>query len=418
MKDITTRFLEYVAFDTQSDGGSGTHPSTQKQFKLAAFIKEELLALGINDVTLTDQCYVYAKLPASPGCENVPGLGFIAHLDTSDAASGADIKPQIIKNWSGAPIRLGETDLQITPSPALIGHTIITTDGTTLLGADDKAGIAIIITAVEKILEEKIPHGPISIAFTPDEEIGEGADFFDVDFFGADYAYTVDGGAPHLIEGENFNASSAVVTFKGVSTHPGGSKNVMINAQKLAMEFDSMLPPWETPAHTSGREGFYHLCSSNGDVSSARLNYILRDHDARLLKKKEENLLRIARYLNEKYESERVAVQIKESYRNMAEVIEKYPFLLEIAKHAITAAGMDYLLNPIRGGTDGARLSFMGVPCPNLGYGGYRAHGETEYADVDGMKAVVQVLLNIIHSFISDPPPFNDRKNSYEGPEK
>ena len=411
MKDIKNRFLEYVAFDTQSDKSTGTHPSTEKQFKLAAFIKEELLALGINDVTLTDQCYVYAKLPASPGCENVPGLGFIAHLDTSDAASGADIKPQIIEKWSGAPIRLGETDLQVKPSPTLIGHTIITTDGTTLLGADDKAGIAIIITAVEKILEENISHGPISIAFTPDEEIGEGADFFDVDFFGADYAYTVDGGSPNMIEGENFNASSAMVTFKGVSTHPGSAKNFMINAQKLAMEFDSMLPPYETPEHTSGREGFYHLCSSNGDVSYAQLNYILRDHDALLLKKKEDNLLRIARYLNEKYGAERVSVQIKDSYRNMAEVIEKYPFLMELAKDAITAAGMDYSQNPIRGGTDGARLSFMGLPCPNLGYGGYCAHGETEYVDVDGMKAVVQVLLNIIHSFISNPLPFNDRKN-------
>lgn len=410
MKDIITRFLEYVAFDTQSDGTTGTHPSTEKQFKLAAFIKNELLALGIDDVTLTGNCYVYAKLPASPGCENIPGLGFIAHLDTSDAASGADVKPQIIKNWSGSPIKLGDSGLTLLPEPKLLGHTLITTDGTTLLGADDKAGIAVIITAVEKIIEDKIPHGPLAVAFTPDEEIGEGASFFDVDFFGADYAYTVDGGAPQLIEGENFNASSAQVTFKGVSTHPGSSKNIMINAQKIAMEFDAMLPPCETPSHTAGREGFYHLVSSNGNVSSAQLNYILRDHDAAVLKQREDTLLRIARYLNEKYGTDRVSVQIRESYRNMVEVINKYPFLLDKAKAAITAAGMNYIHSPIRGGSDGSRLCFMGLPCPNLGYGGYHAHGETEYADADGMKAVVHVLLNIINSFISEPPPFNDRK--------
>ena len=332
MKKIAARFLEYVAFDTQSDGTSQTCPSTEKQFKLAEFIRDELLALGVEDVTLTDKCYVYAKLPATPGCEKIPGLGFIAHLDTSDAASGANIKPQIIENWSGEPITLGESGLVITPGENLKGHTLITTDGTTLLGADDKAGIAIIVTAIEKILKEQIPHGPLAIAFTPDEEIGGGTTYFDVDFFGADYAYTIDGGAANLIEWENFNAADAVVLFKGFSTHPGNSKNVMVNAQKLAMEFDSMLPPCETPAHTAGKEGFYHLVTSCGDVSSARLSYILREHDAGLLKKQEETLLRVARYMNEKYGTERVTVQIKERYRNMAEVIEQYPFLIEMAK--------------------------------------------------------------------------------------
>ena len=402
MKEIMTRFLEYVAFDTQSDGTSGTHPSTEKQFRLAEHLKTELLALGIKDVTLTDKCYLYAKLPATPGCEALPALGFIAHLDTSDAASGANVKPQIIKNWEGSPIPLGSSGKMVTPHPHLKGHTIITTDGTTLLGADDKAGIAIIVTAAEEILEKKLPHGPLSLCFTPDEEIGEGADFFDVPFFGADYAYTVDGGAAELIEGENFNAAGADILFTGVSTHPGSSKNIMINALKVAMEFDAMLPAWEVPSHTENREGFYHLCSCSGNVSTAKMHYILRDHDARLFEKRKETILSIAEYLNKKYGSNTVAVTLKESYRNMAEIIEKYPFLIEKAKDAITAAGLSPVVSPIRGGTDGARLSFMGLPCPNLGYGGYAAHGETEYADVEGMNSVVRIITHIINSFIPE----------------
>ena len=405
MKEIMTRFLEYVAFDTQSDGNSGTHPSTEKQFRLAEHLKAELLALGIRDVTLTDKCYLYAKLPATPGYETLPALGFIAHLDTSDAASGANIKPQIIKNWEGSPIPLGNSGKVVNPKPHLKGHTIITTDGTTLLGADDKAGIAIIVTAIEEILEKKLPHGALSFCFTPDEEIGEGADFFDVDFFGADFAYTVDGGAPELIKGENFNAASAEVLVKGVSTHPGSSKNVMVNAFKIAMEFDAMLPPCEVPAHTEKREGFYHLCSGRGNVSEAALSYILRDHDAELFEKRKKTVLAIAEYLNKKYSPDTVTVTIKDSYRNMAEIIEKYPFLIEWAKNAISAAGLTPVTTPIRGGTDGARLSFMGLPCPNLGYGGYAAHGETEYADVEGMKTVVQILLNIVDAFITQKIP-------------
>ena len=400
MKEIQNRFLEYVAFDTQSDGNTQTHPSTAKQFKLAEYLRDELTALGIADVTLTDKCYVYAKLPGTPGLENLPTLGFIAHMDTSDAASGADVKTQIIPDWDGSPITLGTSGLSVTPDRSLKGHTIITTDGTTLLGADDKAGIAIIVSAVEKIINEKIPHGPLAIAFTPDEEIGEGADFFDVKFFGADYAYTVDGGAPELIESENFNAAGADIRFKGFSTHPGSSKNIMINAQKVAMEFDSMLPPWEVPSHTELREGFYHLTHSSGNVSSAELHYILRDHDAELFEKRKKTIMDIAEYLNNKYGSGSVTVSIKEQYRNMAEVIADYPFLIEYAKNAVEAAGLAPCMTPIRGGTDGARLSFMGLPCPNLGYGGYRAHGETEYADVQGMESVVTILLNIIGAFV------------------
>ena len=405
MKKILSRFLKFVSFDTQSSGTSGTHPSTAKQFELAKHLKNELAALGINDVTLTDKCYLYAKLPATPGLESVPALGFIAHMDTSDAASGADVKPQIIEKWDGSPIPLGTSGRVVTPALRLKGDTIITTDGTTLLGADDKAGIAIIITALEKIIESKLPHGPLAVCFTPDEEIGEGADFFDVPFFGADYAYTVDGGDAALIESENFNAASATLTFKGVSTHPGSSKNIMINALKVAMEFDAMLPVWETPEHTEGREGFYHLISGEGNVSTATLSYILRDHDAQILEKRKETILGIADYLNKKYAPGTVEVAIKESYRNMAEVIEKYPFLIEKAKAAISEAGLTPCLSPIRGGTDGARLSFMGLPCPNLGYGGYGAHGETEYADVEEMESVTEILINIVKSFASEPPP-------------
>ena len=404
MTEIMERFLSYVSFDTRSDGGTGSHPSTAKQFKLAEFLKSELLSLGIGEVVLTDKCYVYAKLPATPGLEHIPALGFIAHLDTSDAASDTDVKPQIIRNWDGNPIILGTSGISIVPQAHLKGHTIITTDGTTLLGGDDKAGIAIIMSVVEELITKKIPHGPLCIGFTPDEEIGEGADFFDVSFFGADFAYTVDGGAACLIEGENFNAAGAVVHFKGISTHPGSAKNMMINAQKVAMEFDSMLPAAEVPAHTDNREGFYHLTDSSGNVSQAELHYILRDHDAGLFEKRKETLCAVADFLNRKYGSGTVSVTLKEQYRNMAEVIEKYPFLMERAQKAISEAGLTPVCSPIRGGTDGARLCFMGLPCPNLGYGGYNAHGEREYVSVEEMATVVKILHNLIASFAAEPP--------------
>jgi tripeptide aminopeptidase len=290
------------------------------------------------------------------------------------------------------------------PEAHLKGHTLITTDGTTLLGGDDKAGIAIIMTVAAELTGQKIPHGPLCICFTPDEEIGEGADFFDVPFFGADFAYTVDGGAACLIEGENFNAAGAVVHFKGISTHPGSAKNMMVNAQKVAMEFDAMLPAVEVPEHTEHREGFYHLTSSCGNVSQAELHYILRDHDAAAFEKRKETLVCIADYLNRKYGPETVTVTLKDQYRNMAEVIEKYPFLLERAKKAISEAGLTPVCSPIRGGTDGARLCFMGLPCPNLGYGGYNAHGEREYVSVEEMASVVKILHNLIASFVAEPP--------------
>ena len=399
MKEITTRFLEYVTFDTQADGTTQTHPSTEKQFKLAEFIRDELLALGVNDVTLTDKCYVYAKLPATPGCENIPGLGFIAHLDTSDAASGADIKPQIIENWDGSPIALGNSGIRLLPEAKLKGHTIVTTDGRTLLGADDKAGIAIIITAVEELLKSSAPHGAISIAFTPDEEIGEGADFFDVEYFGADFAYTVDGGAAEYLETGTFNAAGADVVCKGISTHPGGAKNMMINAQKIAMEFNSMLPEHEVPEHTEGTEGFFHLTHSKGNVSCAELHYILRDHSAEILEQRKKIMLEAAEFLNRKYGDGTVNVVIRDQYRNMAEIIGKYPFLVSIAEKAMLSAGITPEICQVRGGTDGARLSFMGLPCPNLGYGGFEAHGEREYLHVESMAKMVRILNNIVDLF-------------------
>ena len=403
MKSVLERFLTYVSFDTRSEENASSHPSAEKEFRLAELLRDELTELGLESVTLTDKCYVYAEVPASPGCEKVPALGFIAHLDTAGEASGAGVKPQIIENWDGSPIPLGTSGILLTPKAALKGHTLVTTDGTTLLGADDKAGIAVIMTAVAEILDRKLPHGPLSIAFTPDEEIGAGADFFDLGLFGASFAYTVDGGPPELIESENFNAAKAVVKFKGLSVHPGSAKGVMINAQRVAMEFDALLPEHEVPEETAMRQGFHHLTGSSGSVSHAEFRYILRDHDRKLFEARKEQFRKAAETINGKYGPGTAELEITDQYRNMAEVIEKYPFLITRAEEAIRRAGLEPVRNPIRGGTDGARLSFMGLPCPNLGYGGYSAHGEREYADVQGMEQVVKILLNLAESFRNTP---------------
>lgn len=399
MEKILNRFLEYVAFDTQSDETTHTHPSTAGQFKLAEHLCSELRAIGIENVKVDDKCYVYALIPPSPGYEKVPALGFIAHMDTSDAASGADVSPQVIRNWDGSPISLGNSGIFITPHARFKGGTIVTTDGRTLLGADDKAGIAIIITAVEELLKSSAPHGAISIAFTPDEEIGEGADFFDVEYFGADFAYTVDGGAAEYLETGTFNAAGADVVCKGISTHPGSAKNMMINAQKIAMEFNSMLPEHEVPEHTEGTEGFFHLTHSKGNVSCAELHYILRDHSAEILEQRKKIMLEAAEFLNRKYGDGTVNVVIRDQYRNMAEIIGKYPFLVSIAEKAMLSAGITPEICQVRGGTDGARLSFMGLPCPNLGYGGFEAHGEREYLHVESMAKMVRILNNIVDLF-------------------
>lgn len=404
MKNVLERLLDYCSFDTQSDETTGTHPSTAKQRKLAEHLAEELRALKLENVRVTPECYVYAELAATPGHEHADALGFIAHMDTSDGASGANVHPQIIRNWDGSPIRLGSSGLELNTTlypfmKDLIGHTLVTTDGTTLLGADDKAGIAEIMTAVETVQTQKLPHGPVRIAFTPDEEIGEGPDFFDVPGFGAKYAYTIDGGAANEIEFQNFNAAEAKIFIRGRSVHPGSAKGIMINALKVAAEFDAMLPPGEVPALTDGFQGFYHLMKCSGTVGSAELQYILRDHGELAFNRRKNKIRGIADTLNRKYGAGTVTAEVREQYRNMEEIIRKHPFLIELAKNAISDAGLTPAIVPIRGGTDGARLSFMGLPCPNLGTGGYNFHGESEFADVDGMECTVKTILNLMKTF-------------------
>lgn len=404
MKTVLERLLDYCSFDTQSDETTGTHPSTAKQRKLAEHLAEELRALKLENVRVTPECHVCAELPATPGYEHADALGFIAHMDTSDGASGANVRPQIIKNWDGSPIRLGCSGLELNTTlypfmKDLIGHTLVTTDGTTLLGADDKAGIAEIITAVETVQTQELPHGPLRIAFTPDEEIGEGPDFFDVSGFGAKYAYTIDGGAANEIEFQNFNAAEAKIFIRGRSVHPGSAKGIMINALKVAIEFDNMLPAEEVPAMTDGFQGFYHLMKCSGTVGSAELQYILRDHDESAFNRRKNRIHGIAETLNRKYGAGTVTEEVREQYRNMEEVVRKHPFLIELAKRAISDAGLTPAIVPIRGGTDGARLSFMGLPCPNLGTGGYNFHGESEFADVNGMECAVRTILNLVKAF-------------------
>ena len=398
------RLLNYVAVHTTSDPNSETHPTTMRQFDLAKVLVEEMKALGIEDVRMDDKCYVYGTLPATKGMEHVKALGLIAHMDTADDASGEHVKPVIHENYDGKDVALlgsGEV-MSVKQFPFLVklkGQTLITTDGTTLLGADDKAGIAEILTAVERIQKGGIPHGKLCIGFTPDEEVGQGADYFDIAGFCADYAYTVDGGDVGEIEYENFNAASAIVTVHGRSVHPGSAKNTMLNAQNVAMEFHMALPKYERPEHTEGREGFYHLTDMVGDVTTAKLEYIVRDHDeARFLAKKE-TMLHTAACLNEQYGDGVVEVELKDSYANMIEQIRPHFHLIEFAREAVQMAGLTPVECPIRGGTDGARLSYEGLPCPNLGTGGFNFHGPYECITIEKMDQSVDVLLNIITLF-------------------
>ena len=398
------RLLKYVKIYTTSEEESGTTPSAQREFDLGNLLAEELKEIGVENVRITEQCYVYGEIPATPGYERVPALGFIAHMDTAPDFTGEGVKPQIIGDYDGNDIQLGQSGrvLSCKAFPdlsALKGRTLITTDGTTLLGADDKAGVAEIMTMAEQIILEKIPHGKICIAFTPDEEIGEGADHFDVDGFGAKYAYTVDGGAENEIEYENFNAAGAEIEITGLSVHPGDSKDTMINAALVAMEFNQMLPSGETPRGTSGYEGFFHLTDMSGDVSEAKLSYIIRDHSAVHFEIRKEQMQHIADLLNEKYGQGTVKLTIKDQYRNMREKIEECMFLIDYAKQAVQEAGLQPKEVAIRGGTDGARLSFMGLPCPNLGTGGYAFHGPFEHITTEGMDYTVNILKGIIKAF-------------------
>ena len=395
------RLLKYVKVWTTSDPESGTHPSTMRQFDLAHQLVQELKDLGLTDAHVDEHCYVYATLPATPGQESAKPLGFIAHMDTADDASGENVNPQIHPNYDGGKVVLPATGTVLDPAqfPFLTemkGQTLITTDGSTLLGADDKAGVSEIMTMLERVIAEKRPHGKLCIGFTPDEEIGEGASLFDVAGFGAAYAYTVDGEDAGEISYENFNAAAAVVTVHGFSVHPGSAKNTMINAQNVAMEFHAALPAFSRPEHTEGREGFFHLTSMVGDVTTAKLGYIVRDHDAAKFAARKAQMEHIAACLNERYGEGTVELEIRDSYFNMLEKIQPHFHLVENARKAIRAAGLEPIETPVRGGTDGATLSYMGLPCPNLGTGGFNFHGPCECITAEKMDQCTEILLNLV----------------------
>ena len=395
------RLLKYVKVWTTSDPESGTHPSTMRQFDLAHQLVQELKDLGLTDAHVDEHCYVYATLPATPGQESAKPLGFIAHMDTADDASGENVNPQIHPNYDGGKVVLPATGTVLDPAqfPFLTemkGQTLITTDGSTLLGADDKAGVSEIMTMLERVISEKRPHGKLCIGFTPDEEIGEGASLFDVEGFGAAYAYTVDGEDAGEISYENFNAAAAVVTVHGFSVHPGSAKNTMINAQNVAMEFHAALPAFSRPEHTEGREGFFHLTSMVGDVTTAKLGYIVRDHDAAKFAARKAQMEHIAACLNERYGEGTVKLDIHDSYHNMLEKIQPHFHLVENARKAIRAAGLEPIETPVRGGTDGATLSYMGLPCPNLGTGGFNFHGPCECITAEKMDQCTEILLNLV----------------------
>ena len=399
------RLLKYAVVNTTShEENEAQVPSGEGEFNLAHLLEAEMKELGLAGVRVDEHAYTYGFLPATPGYEQIPALGLISHLDTVDDCGGTDTHPQVIADYKGNAIPLGTSGRILDPEkfPHLkecVGKTLITTDGTSVLGADDKAGIAIIMTLAERLEEEKVPHGPISICFSPDEEIGHGASLLDLDAFGAKYGYTVDGGAPNEVEYETFNAAQARLSFTGFSVHPGSAKGKMINAQLVAMEANGMLPPEEIPACTEGREGFYHLTDMGGTTSEAQLTYILRDHDAARFEERKAKMREIADILNRKYGPDTVRCEIRDQYRNMAEIIAGAPEVLETAKAAVRDAGLEVACPPVRGGTDGAQLSFRGLPCPNLGTGGYAFHGPYEFAVAEEMDQCVEILMRIVKKF-------------------
>ena len=395
------RLLRYVKVYTQSAEGTGKSPSTDCQWDLARLLVEELKALGLQDVALSEFGVVTAVLPAAAGCEAAPALGFLAHMDTAPDFSGENVTPVLHENYDGGDIPLPREDrvIRVADFPELAawkGRTVITADGSTLLGADDKAGIAEIMTLCEELIASGAPHGKVCVAFTPDEEIGEGPDHFDVPAFGARYAYTVDGDREGAIEYENFNAASATVEITGVSVHPGSAKGTMENALLIAMELAGKLPPEEIPARTEGYEGFFHLHEIEGGVASARMHYLIREHDKDRFAKRKELLEQAAAEVRAAHPTARLDLTIKDSYYNMAGQLKDCMHLVENANKAARMAGVEPVTNPIRGGTDGARLSFMGLPCPNLGTGGCNFHGPYECVSVEGMDAVVAILRNIV----------------------
>ncbi|MCI6164606.1 MAG: peptidase T [Lachnospira sp.] len=396
------RLLKYVTFRTPSDENSTTVPSSDCQFKLAEYLKDEMQQLGLSDIVLDDMCYLYGKLPATNGMENVPAIGFIAHMDTVSDFCNHDIKPVITPDYDGKALTL-PAGITLDPSvfphlESLKGRTLITSDGSTILGADDKAGIAEILTMIEVLQNEEIPHGTICVAFTPDEEIGMGAKHFNIEQFGAKYAYTVDGDTEGEIQYENFNACKADFHIKGFNVHPGSAKDTMINASLVAMEINNALPSMETPRGTENYEGFYHLVSMSGDVAEANLNYIVRDHDKNLFEAKKATLRLIEKNMNEKWGDKTVTLTIKDQYKNMAEIIADCMQLIDNAKKACELSGITPLILPIRGGTDGCQLSFKGLPCPNLRTGGHAYHGPFEHITVEGMDLTVKMLVKLVTS--------------------
>ena len=397
---VKERFYKYVAYDTQSSEESESFPSTDKQKVLLADLAEEMRSLGMTEGEMDEYGYVMGTIPATPGYENKPVIGFISHVDTSPDMSGKDVRPREIPNYDGSDIALNsELTMRVEEFPELSffkGHTLIVTDGTTLLGADDKAGVAEIMTAAEWLMSHpEVAHGKIRIGFTPDEEIGRGVDFFNVERFGADFGYTVDGGMEGELEFENFNAASAKFTIKGRNIHPGYAKNKMINAMHVAMEVASMLPPTQRPEHTEGYEGFYHLVGMKGEVELAELSYIVRDHSREKFEEKKEFLTRVEKYMAEKYGEGVVSLALKDQYYNMREMVEPHPEVIDKAKKAMEMAGVVPIVRPIRGGTDGSRLSYMGLPCPNLFAGGMNFHGKFEYCSVQSMERAMQTIINL-----------------------
>ncbi len=395
------RFIKYVKVHTASAEDTEQTPTTERQFDLSRLLEQEMRELGLQEVFVDEHAYVYGALPATEGCEDKPAIGFIAHLDTIPDFSGENVKPQIIENYDGGEVVLGTSGRVLTAEifphlPSLKGKTLVTTDGTTVLGADDKAGIAAIMTACETLIREKRSHGRVAVCFTPDEEVGHGAALLDLERFGADFAYTVDGGELEEINYETFNAAAAKWDFEGFNIHPGSAKNKMINASLVAMEVNAMLPAGDTPAHTEAYEGFFHLTEMSGGVDKATLHYIIRDHDAARFAARKDMMRRIEALINEKYGAGTAKLTLTDQYRNMAEIVRQHPEITRLAEAAIRRIGLEPKAAPIRGGTDGAQLSFRGLPCPNIGTGGYACHGPYEHATAEGLEAAAQIVLNIV----------------------
>ena len=395
------RFIKYVKVHTASSEDSSETPTTERQFDLSRLLAAEMEGMGMEGVFVDRHAYTYGFLPATEGYEDRPCIGLIAHLDTIPDFSGENVKPTLVPNYDGGVVPLGVSGRCLDPEQFphlkhLVGHTLITTDGTTVLGADDKAGVAEIMTACERVLEEKLPHGRIAVCFTPDEEVGHGAELLNLQRFGADFAYTVDGGEAWEVNCETFNAAAASFEVRGFNIHPGAAKDKMINAALVAMEINSLLPAAERPEHTEAHEGFFHLTDMKGTVEKAELHYIVRDHDAASFAARQKTLRQIEKFINEKYGAGTVKLQIRQQYRNMLEKLDGHMQVVELAEKAIRAEGLEPVRVPIRGGTDGAQLSFRGLLCPNLGTGGYCCHGPHEHISVENMDRMTRVLLNLI----------------------